>query len=145
LLPALRQAPSAVVGFVASSFAWLPAPGKAAYAASKAALVRAAECLAAELHGGPVAVVIVYPGPIATEIAARGQSTDPRRAEREHRFLQERGASPEAVARAVVRALRRRKPRARLGAFVTASDWLARLAPALLPRLAGRFRRRLPF
>lgn len=144
LLPVLAQSPRGKIVVVGSAFAWLPAPRKAPYAASKAALHSFARSLAAEVHGSPVQVVTVVPGPVATGIAQRGRAQDPAAAEREHAFLMQKGARPELVARAIVNGLARGKSRIRIGAFVRVSEWAMRLAPRLVEWAVGRWRARLP-
>lgn len=56
---------------VASTAAFMPIPGVAAYAASKAYVLSLSESLADELRGTGVTVTVLCPGPTVTEFAAR--------------------------------------------------------------------------
>ena len=47
------------------------------YAATKAGVAHLAECLRAELHGGPIKVTVLYPGYIASEMNDRNPNPSP--------------------------------------------------------------------
>jgi NAD(P)-dependent dehydrogenase (short-subunit alcohol dehydrogenase family) len=79
-------------------FAWLGYPGKTAYASSKAAIRAFSESLRLELADHGVGVSVLYPGPMHTALVRSGISDSQGRRERENRFLETRGASPERVA-----------------------------------------------
>ena len=144
LMPMLAAAPHAQIVVVGSAFAWLPAPCKAPYAASKAALHSFARSLAAEVQGSAIRVVTVVPGPIATAIALRGRAQDAAAARREHEFLAKRGSKPETVARVIVNGLLRGRSRIHIGWFVRLSEWAMRIAPLTVTWVVGRFRARIP-
>jgi short-subunit dehydrogenase len=67
-LPLLLQRPAAALLNVSSMGGFLPVPGQAAYGASKAAVKLFTEALFAETQGTPVAVTVVFPGGVATNI-----------------------------------------------------------------------------
>ena len=67
-LPTLLKRPEAGLLNVSSMGGFLPVPGQAAYGASKAAVKLFTEALFAELQGTPVAVTIVFPGGVGTNI-----------------------------------------------------------------------------
>lgn len=67
-LPHLLERPAAAVLNVSSMGGFLPVPGQAAYGASKAAVKLFTEALYAESQGTNLAVTIVFPGAIATNI-----------------------------------------------------------------------------
>jgi Short-chain dehydrogenases of various substrate specificities len=67
-LPALKDRPAASLVNVSSMGALVPFPGQSAYGASKAAVKLFTEGLYAELRGSNVAVTVVFPGAIATNI-----------------------------------------------------------------------------
>ena len=69
-LPALTARPEAAVLNVASMGGFLPVPGQAAYGASKAAVKLFTEALYAESLGTNLAVTIVFPGGVGTNITA---------------------------------------------------------------------------
>lgn len=68
-LPHLLARPEAAIVNVASMGALTPVPGQSAYGASKAAVKLFTEGLYCEHKNTPVAVTIVFPGAIATDIA----------------------------------------------------------------------------
>lgn len=85
---------------VASSTAFVPVPGFATYAASKAFVLSFGEALAAELSGDPIDVLTVCPGPTKTEFGSRAGYSRP--------YLP--GASaPERVVEATFRAIGRQR------------------------------------
>lgn len=67
-LPTLLTRPAAGLLNVSSMGGFLPVPGQAAYGASKAAVKLFTEALYAELQGTPVAVTVVFPGGVGTNI-----------------------------------------------------------------------------
>ncbi len=68
-LPHLQARPEAAIVNFASMGALTPVPGQSAYGASKAAVKLFTEGLYCELKDGPVAVTVVFPGAIETNIA----------------------------------------------------------------------------
>lgn len=69
-LPLLLKRPEACLVNVSSMGALVPVPGQGAYGASKSAVAMLTETLYAELRTTNVAVTLVYPGAINTNIAA---------------------------------------------------------------------------
>ena len=69
-LPVLLGRPEASLVNVSSMGALVPVPGQSAYGASKAAVKLLTEGLYAELRGTPVAVTVVFPGGVRTDIMA---------------------------------------------------------------------------
>ncbi len=67
-LPELLTRPEAGLLNVSSMGGFLPVPGQAAYGASKAAVKLFTEALFAELQDTPVAVTVVFPGGVGTNI-----------------------------------------------------------------------------
>lgn len=144
-LPQLRAAPAARLGVVLSDFALFSLPTKAAYCASKFALRGFAETLRAELLDSGVRVTSAYPGPVATALVARGRAWDAEKQAREARFVAQRALPAARVARRIVAALVRGRPRVLIGAETVAIDLAMRLMPAATGTLVGRLRRRVPF
>jgi len=68
-LPTLLGRPAASIVDVSSMGALVPFPGQSAYGASKAAVKLFTEGLYAELRGTSVAVTLVFPGAVGTNIA----------------------------------------------------------------------------
>ena len=69
-LPALMARPAASLVNVSSMGALVPVPGQSAYGASKAAVKLLTEGLYAELRGTSVAVTVVFPGGVGTNIVS---------------------------------------------------------------------------
>jgi 3-oxoacyl-[acyl-carrier protein] reductase len=68
VLPGMLERGRGRIVNVASGAAYLPGSGSTAYAASKAALNRFSETLAAQLRGTPIAVFPISPGLVRTEM-----------------------------------------------------------------------------
>lgn len=79
LLPHLLARPDAAVVNVSSMGALAPVPGQSAYGASKAAVTLFTEGLYAELLNTSVAVTVVFPGGVATNIATNSGAAVPGR------------------------------------------------------------------
>lgn len=80
-LPGLLKRPEAHILNVSSMGGFVPVPGQTVYGASKAAVKLFTEGLHSELSGTNVSVTVVFPGAIATNIAANsgvtiGNATD---------------------------------------------------------------------
>lgn len=109
-LPAMRAASGerAIVN-VASVAGVAPAPNMAAYAASKHAVIGLSEVLALELHGTPVAVLIVCPGIINTNIVNARHMIAPgipqAQVAKLQRYYVEHGCLPNVVADGIVRSV----------------------------------------
>jgi len=69
-LPHLLRRPAAHIANVASMGAFLPVPGQTVYGASKAAVKLLTEGLYAELRDTDVAVTLILPGAVRTDITA---------------------------------------------------------------------------
>ncbi|MEY4985193.1 MAG: putative oxidoreductase SadH [Actinomycetota bacterium] len=69
-LPVLLGRPEAQIANVSSMGGYGPVPGQTVYGASKAAVKLLTEGLRSELLATPVTVTLIYPGAIATNIAA---------------------------------------------------------------------------
>lgn len=69
VLPGMVERGFGAVLNVASTAAFQPMPGQAAYGASKAFVVSYSRALRAELHGTGVGVTVLCPGPVRTEFA----------------------------------------------------------------------------
>lgn len=125
-LPDLLQRPAACLVTVSSIGALVPPPGQGAYGASKAAVKALTDALQAELRGTGVAVSVVLPGAVLTDIMGNSGLT---------RNVPE-GASdlpaithPEEAGRVIVEAVESGAPRVLIGADAKGVDRLARLDP----------------
>ena len=70
-LPNLFERPEAYIVNISSMGGFLPVPGQGIYGASKAALKLFTEALYAELSNTDIRVMVVFPGGMQTDIAAR--------------------------------------------------------------------------
>ncbi len=154
-LPLLRRGSGRVIN-MSSVNGILALPTLGAYSASKFALEAISDSLRVELRPWGVAVSLIQPGQIKTDIFTKGRVALARRVEQIPASLQlgygplytrasrfnERGArsstSPEKVARVVLRVLRARRPRARYKVGFDAYG-LALLHSLLPQRLLDRF------
>lgn len=138
LLPQLLTRPEACIVNVSSMGGFTPVPGQAVYGASKAAVKLLTEALYAECQGTTVAVTIVYPGAIGTDIAtnsgvalAGGQQP-----------AQDSGAFPTTsaaeAARAIVAAVDKGPYRVLIGKDAVMLDRISRLAPRRATELIAK-------
>jgi len=127
-LPHLMARPQASLVNFSSMGALVPVPGQGAYGASKAAVKLFAETLYAELRGTNVAVTVVFPGGVATNIT--GNSGVPMPAGAENMDTSKvTMTTPQEAARLTVQAIEKGMPRLRIGKDAIALDRLARLSP----------------
>ena len=144
-LPLLRKAKQARICNVLSSFALLGFPTKSAYVASKFAVRGFSESLQMELHDTGVGLTCVYVGAVRTSLVRNGRSWDGDKQEAEADFLSRYGMEPATGAQRICRAIIADRPRVRIGWTTFAFDGLARLIPALTPRIVGAAKNRMRF
>ena len=130
-LPHMRRRGRGQLIYVSSVVGLRALPYLGGYAAAKAALDRLTESLRVELRGSGVAVTLVRPGTTRTGFAEHRLGSG-----RERRRVTARAATPEQVARAILRAAVR-EPRV---AYVSWADRLTVSFSLLAPRL-GVWRR----
>src|SRR5205814_1227259 len=138
LLPQMIAQQRGAILNVSSSAGFLPIPGFAVYAATKAYVTSFSEALRAEVRGRGISVCALCPGPVHTEfmaVAARGES----RSENAPEFVH---VPVEKVVRAGLRGIERGKPLVIPGSFMKIGMALARLSPTVLMRLGWRFSQR---
>jgi NAD(P)-dependent dehydrogenase (short-subunit alcohol dehydrogenase family) len=80
--PVMRDSGGGSIVHIGAMGAYVPGPGMAAYAASKAALHNLTKVMAMEWASWNVRVNIVHPGPVASEMLTGGTKADPRFLER---------------------------------------------------------------
>jgi len=126
-LPHLLKRPAAQIVNVSSMGAYAPVPGQTLYGASKAAVKLFTEGLRTELYGTSVKVTLIYPGAIATNIAANSglKMEMPAGAE----MKQPKTTSVEDAGRIMITAIENEVPRAFVGSDAKMLDRLARLMP----------------
>lgn len=128
-LPGLKKRPEAHILNVSSMGAYAPVPGQTVYGASKAAIKLFTEGLRSELLETNVGVTIVFPGSIATNIAANsGMANMTVDSEQAAKFK----TTPAPVAaKAMVDAIESNTPRITIGSDATMMDRLSRLNPVM--------------
>ncbi len=123
LLPMVKKPDKGLGGVVnvCSSAALCSVVGTAPYSASKGALKGYTEALSLE-NKGKYYIGIVYPGTTATDLFREDKNTD-------GSILYKVATTPEKMAKKIVKAIRRRKRRAVLGADAKLMNLLAKIAP----------------
>lgn len=144
-LPGMRERHNGRIVNISSVAGRAAAPFSGAYAASKSALETLSDALRLELRPFGVHVILIEPGPIATDFSDVARSIEPPNPASPYAtFVQrfEEGRKgwylfrrpPEAVARVVVRALQSRRPRPRYTVTLPAKGTtvVRRLVPDLV-------------
>ena len=125
-LPGLLSRPEAHILNVSSMGAYAPVPAQSVYGASKAAIKLFTEGLRSELLTTKVGVTIVFPGAIATNIAANSGMNVPASAADAPKFKMT--AAPLA-AKLMVDAIESNKPRLCIGQDAKMMDIMSRINP----------------
>lgn len=138
LLPGMIARKSGRILNVSSSAGFLPIPGFAVYAASKAYVNSLSEALRIELHGTGVSVTALCPGPVHTEFqeVAKRPNREP---EHGPEFVQ---VSVEKVVEQTLAAIENDRPLLIPGVFMKIGMGLIRTIPMPLLRLASRYSNR---
>jgi short-subunit dehydrogenase len=126
-LPHMRRRGGGQLIYISSVVGLRALPYLGGYAAAKAALDRLTESLRVELRGTGIAVTLVRPGTTRTGFSQRRLGSG-----HERRRVNARAATPEQVARAILKAAVR-EPRV---AYVSLADRMAVGLSLLAPRLA---------
>jgi len=138
LLPGMIKRKRGAILNVSSSAGFLPIPGFAVYAATKAYVTSFSEAIRAELRGTGVIVTSLCPGPVATEfqqVARRDHGPGTRSSPRiSHVAVDE-------VVRTALDALKADKPLVIPGFIMKFGMFLVRLMPLSVLRLVSRFSR----
>ncbi|MFM6967879.1 MAG: SDR family NAD(P)-dependent oxidoreductase [Microbacteriaceae bacterium] len=128
-LPGLKKRSDAHILNVSSMGAYAPVPGQTVYGASKAAIKLFTEGLRSELLETKVGVTVVFPGAIATNIAANsGMANMTAESADASKFKQ---TPAPAAAKAMVDAIESNNPRITIGSDATMMDRLSRLNPVM--------------
>jgi uncharacterized protein len=136
LLPQMIERRRGAILSVSSSAGFLPIPGMAVYAASKAFVNSFTEALRAELANSGVTVTALCPGPVHTEFGevAKRPGHDPERGP-EFTYV-----SVAQIARDALAAIESDKPVIIPGAVMKFAMFLVRITPMPIMRFAARFR-----
>jgi len=127
-LPALLARPEAGLVNVSSMGALVPVPGQGAYGASKAAVKLLTEGLYAELRGTSVAVTVVFPGGVGTNILANSGVSRGGGSEKST-GTGSKLTSAEEAGRQICEAVSKGSYRVRIGGDARMLDRLSRLMP----------------
>jgi len=127
-LPALTARPEAAVLNVASMGGFLPVPGQAAYGASKAAVKLFTEALYAESLGTNLAVTIVFPGGVGTNITANSGVAMPKVAAAKP-GKEYKTTSPADAGQQIIEGLEKGSFRVVIGSDAKFMDRFSRLSP----------------
>ena len=130
-LPGLISRPEAHILNVSSMGAYAPVPGQSVYGASKAAIKLFTEGLRSELLTTKVGVTIVFPGAVATNIAANSGMT--MTADASSSSFPTTAA--DVAAKLMVDAIASNKPRLVIGKDAKTMDILSRLNPLYAAKL----------
>lgn len=127
-LPHLLARPEAGLLNVSSMGGFLPVPGQAAYGASKAAVKLFTEALFAETQGTSVAVTIVFPGGVGTNITKNSGVAMPAGAEA-MAAKAPKTTSPADAGRQIIEGLEKGSFRVVIGGDAKFMDRFARFSP----------------
>jgi short-subunit dehydrogenase len=135
VVPGMRQLGRGHIVNVASVAGYISAPPLTVYSATKFAVLGFSEGLRRELKPHGIHVTVISPGPVRTEFGrvASGLEVDP--------VEVPGGLAPEAVARAIARALRRPVPEIVIPARYIPAIWINRSLPRLVDWGAARMGR----
>ena len=136
LLPGMLARKRGAILNVSSSASFLPIPGLAIYAATKAYVTSFSEAIRAELRGTGVMITSLCPGPVHTEFSevAQRASGPPEKSGPEFTYV-----SVEDVVSAGLAALERDRPLVIPGFLMKLAMFAVRLTPMPLLRFASRF------
>jgi short-subunit dehydrogenase len=142
-LPYLTKRPEAGIVNISSVYGLLGIPGQAAYCASKFAVRGFSESLRQELYGTPIAVTVVFPGGVRTNIAKNSRS-DYKIAPEVYkkslrRFEESLQTSPEEAAQLIIRGIKNKSPRVLIGKDARKMDFLARFSPNSYDKVIAKY------
>lgn len=146
-LPFLMERPEANLVNVSSVYGLIGVPGQAAYCASKFAVRGFTEALRQEMYGSRVAVTVVFPGGIRTNIARNSRTdyqVDRQTFEAGVKKVEEQQLKtpPEEAARAIVGGIKKNAPRVLIGKDAGKIDFLARIKPNTYDSVIARHMKR---
>lgn len=127
-LPELQERPAASLVNVSSMGALVPFPGQSAYGASKAAVKLFTEGLYAELRGTNVAVTVVFPGAVGTNITGNSGVKMPGQSAAASASSLKMTTAVSAGAQ-IVEAIEKGRYKLRIGSDAKLLDRMARLMP----------------
>jgi len=141
-LPLLKRQEEAHIVNLSSMFGFLGLPEQSGYCATKAAVRALSESLWVELRGDRIGVTSIHPGCIDTSIIRSGRIEGDTTRDEIQTLFSRRGASPDAVARAIIKGIEKNKLRVRVRPEAMVADWMKRVFPVSIHRwIAQRWER----
>ena len=128
-LPELLARPASSLVNVSSMGGFLPVPGQAAYGASKAAVKLFTEALYAESQGTSLAVTVVFPGGVSTNITGNSGVDTSKLMAAAAGGKQPKTTTPADAGRQIIEGLEKGAYRVRIGGDARFMDRFSRLAP----------------
>ena len=143
-MPLLLKQGSGTLVNVSSVFGLFSFPNQSAYCASKHAVRGFTEALRHELRGTGVAVAVVHPGGVKTNIVSNARFHVDDQGNTDHQDAAERfeklcRTTPERAAEIIQAGIERGNPRIRIGGDAVAMDLLVRVAPVRYYGVIERF------
>lgn len=136
-IPYLAERDEACIGNVSSMGGFLPVPGQAMYGASKAAVKIATEGMRMELSRTGIAVSLIIPGGVETDIKKNSGLRDAEISEAAKKSAGFKLTSPEKAARTIIRGMEKNKAKILVGTDCRIMDLLYRLMPLRAGELIG--------
>lgn len=141
-LPLLKRQEEAHIVNLSSMFGFLGLPEQSGYCATKAAVRALSESLWVELRGDRIGVTSIHPGCIETSIIRSGRIEGDTTRDEIQTLFSRRGASPDTVARAIIKGIEKNKLRVRVRPEAMVADWMKRVFPVSIHRwIAQRWER----
>jgi NAD(P)-dependent dehydrogenase (short-subunit alcohol dehydrogenase family) len=135
-LPQLKSRPEACIVNISSLAGLVGLYGHAAYSMSKSALRGLSEALQAELSGTQVHVLLVHPGGVQTNLIRNAPNLEQGLQEKAHKnFTDLSFLTPEKTVSRIIKAIRRKKNRAIIGADARLILILKTLFPRKFPKI----------
>jgi NAD(P)-dependent dehydrogenase (short-subunit alcohol dehydrogenase family) len=128
-LPVLKKRPQAALLNVSSMGGLVPVPGQGAYGASKGAVKLLTETLYAELRGSSVAVTVVFPGAVGTNITGNSGVEVPGMDQVMASGKTPKTTAPDDAARQIVDAVAKGQFRLLIGNDAKMLDRMSRVTP----------------
>lgn len=126
-LPLLKRQEEAHIVNLSSMFGFLGLPEQSGYCATKAAVRALSESLWVELRGDRIGVTSIHPGCIETSIIRSGRIEGDTTRDEIQTLFSRRGASPDTVARAIIKGIEKNKLRVRVRPEAMVADWMKRV------------------
>lgn len=137
-LPDLLTRPEAHIVNISSMGGFLPVPGQSVYGASKAAIKLLSEALYAELRSTGVRVSVVFPGAVATNIAANSGIVIDRNSPNAEKTASIKMMPATMAAKMILEGMEKNKTRIYVGKDSSMLNLLYRLSPGMATDLIGK-------